>query len=56
MSILVWPKIGPKERICPLFFDKKNQSQKESIFFGQVTLKGVQLSLILIIIDYLGIF
>ena len=51
-SILVWLKIGPKERICPLFLDKKI-SPKNGLYFWRSYTQGSPVEFNL---DYLGIF
>ena len=51
-SILVWLKIGPKERICPLFLDKKI-SPKNGLYFWKSYTQGSPVEFNL---DFLGIF
>ena len=52
VSILVCPKIGPKEGICPLFWDQKF-SPKKGLYFWTSYTQGSPFEFNL---DYLGIF
>ena len=49
---VVWPKIGPKEGICPLFWDQKF-SPKNYLYFWTSYTQGSPVEFNL---DYLGIF